>query len=77
MRRCCGEKLIRDERGERVVWRVMRVPDAQWGRENSLSERTHHRNQLVQQVGGGVQGIRLTLGEDLVGHLEEVETIRR
>lgn len=52
------EKLIRYERGERGVWRVVRVPDPAWEdlrqlhreREDLLSERTRHRNRLSSKL---------------------------
>jgi len=72
------EKLMRYERGERSVWRVVRVPDRRWEdrrqlereRGQLLGERTRHRNRLISKL--VAQGIRLRIDKDFVQRLEEV-----
>lgn len=72
------EKLIRYARGERGVWRVVRVPAPEWEdlrqlhreREDLLTERTRHRNRLSSKL--VAQGIRLPIGKDFVARLEAV-----
>ena len=71
-------KLLRYEGGERGVWRVVRVPQAQWEdrrqlereREQLLKERTRHRNRLGAKLVG--QGIRIPIDKGFVQRLEEV-----
>jgi len=61
------EKLIRYERGERGVWRVVRVPPPEWEdlrqlhreREQLLTERTRHRNRLGSKL--VAQGVRIRI----------------
>lgn len=72
------EKLMRYERGERGVWRVVRVPEPEWEdrrqlereRGQLLGERTRHRNRLISKL--VAQGIRLRIDKDFVQHLDEV-----
>ena len=72
------EKLIRYERGERGVWRVVRVPDPVWEdrrqlereRGQLLGECTRHRNRLGSKL--VAQGIRLRIDKDFVQRLDEV-----
>ena len=72
------EKLIRYERGERGVWRVVRVPDPVWEdrrqlereRGQLLGECTRHRNRLISKL--VAQGIRLRIDKDFVQRLDEV-----
>ena len=55
------------ERGERGVWRVVRVPDRSWEdlrqlhreREDLLADRTHHRNRLSSKLVARGCGCRL------------------
>lgn len=69
-------KLIRYERGERGVWRVVRVPDPVWEdrrereRGQLLGECTRHRNRLGSKL--VAQGIRLRIDKDFVQRLDEV-----
>ena len=71
------EKLIRYERGERGVWREVRVPDATWEdrrqlereRGQLLNERNRHRNRLGSKL--VAQGIRLRIDKDFVQRLGE------
>ncbi|WP_133512700.1 IS110 family transposase [Candidatus Thiosymbion oneisti] len=73
------EKLIRYARGERRVWRVVRVPEPVWEdlrqlhreREDLLTERTRHRNRLSSKL--VAQGVRLPIGKDFVARLEAVK----
>ncbi len=73
------DKLIRYERGERRVWRVVRVPEPEWEdlrqlhreRGDLLTKRTRHRNRLGSKL--VAQGIRLPIGNDCVARLEEVK----
>ncbi len=72
------EKLIRYARGERRVWRVVRVPPPEWEdlrqlsreREQLLSERTRHRNRLSSKL--VAQGLRVPIGKAFLQRLEEV-----
>ena len=72
------EKLIRYERGEQGVWRVVRVPEPQWEdrrqlereRGQLLNERTRHRNRLGSKL--VAQGIRMRIDKEFVQRLEEV-----
>jgi transposase len=63
------EKLMRYERGERRVWRLVRVPEPEWEDRRQL-ERNRHRNRLGSKL--VAQGIRLRIDEDFVQRLEEV-----
>lgn len=73
------EKLLRYECRERGVWRVVRVPQAQWEdrrqlereREQLLKERTRHRNRLGAKL--VAQGIRMPIDKHFVQRLEEVK----
>ena len=64
------------ERGERGVWRVVRVPDRSWEdlrqlhreREDLLADRTHHRNRLSSKL--VAQGVRLPIGKGFVARLK-------
>ena len=72
------EKLMRYERGERGVWRVVRVPEPVWEdrrqlereRGQLLGERNRHRNRLSSKL--VAQGIRLRIDKDFVQRLEAV-----
>ena len=72
------EKLIRYARGERRVWRVVRVPPPEWEdlrqlsreREQLLSERTRHRNRLSSKL--VAQGLRVPIGKAFLQRLGEV-----
>jgi len=72
------EKLMRYAQGERRVWRVVRVPDAQWEdlrqlhreRGQLLKDRTRSRNRMIGKL--VAQGIRLVPGQGFVQALEEV-----
>ena len=71
------EKLIRYERGERRVWREVRVASAQWEdlrqlhreREQLLGERTRHRNRLTGKL--VAQGVRLPIDGKFLERLGE------
>jgi transposase len=66
------EKLIRYERGERGVWRLVRVPEPQWEdrrqlereRGQLLGERNRHRNRLTSKLIS--QGIRMRIDKDFL-----------
>jgi transposase len=73
------EKLMRYERGERRVWRLVRVPDPQWEdlrqlhreREQLRKDRNRARNRLTSKL--VAQGVRLRPGK---GFLERLEAVR-
>jgi transposase len=71
------EKLIRYERGERRVWRVVRVPPPEWEdrrqlhreRDQLLNERTRHRNRLSSKL--ATQGLDIPIDGRFPERLEE------
>ncbi len=73
------DKLSRYERGERRVWRVVRVPPPEWEdlrqlhreREQLLGERTRHRNRLSSKL--VAQGIRLRIDGKFLRRLGEAK----
>jgi transposase len=72
------QKLMRYHRGERGVWRVVRVPELVWEdrrqlereRGQLLGEQTRHRNRLTSKL--VAQGIRIRIDKDFVQRLDEV-----
>jgi transposase len=69
---------MRYHRGERGVWRVVRVPELVWEdrrqlereRGQLLGEQTRHRNRLTSKL--VAQGIRIRIDKDFVQRLDEV-----
>ena len=71
------EKLIRFERGERRVWRTVRVPTVAWEdlrqlhreRGQLLSERNRHRNRLSSKL--VAQGLRVVMDRKFLARIEQ------